>query len=90
MRICCAEVPSDLAWNTRVIRPVRIRDAIAVRRGRLVARCAGLGGDRAASVVGEEVQCLCHEQFVVLEEGAVAGVGVDAQLGVGEQLGEVE
>jgi len=40
--------------------------------------------------VAEEVQSLCHEQVVVLEDAAVAGVRVDAQLGVGQQLGEVE
>jgi len=38
----------------------------------------------------EELQRLGHEQVVVLEYAAVARVRVDAQLGVGQQAGEVE
>jgi hypothetical protein len=40
--------------------------------------------------VAQKVQRLCNEQVVVLEDAAVAGVRVNAQLGVGQQLGEVE
>jgi hypothetical protein len=38
----------------------------------------------------EEFQRLRREQVVVLEDAAVAGARVDAELGVGQQLGEVE
>jgi hypothetical protein len=43
-----------------------------------------------ARSVAKEVQCLSHEQVVVLEDAAVPGVRVDAELDVGEPLGEVE
>src|SRR5260370_33624845 len=45
---------------------------------------------RCSLSVAEESQRLCHEQVMVLEDAAVAGVRVDAELGVGQQLGEVE
>src|ERR1700724_2223322 len=45
---------------------------------------------RCSVSVAEESQRLRHEQVVVLEDAAVAGVRVDAELGVGQQLGEVE
>jgi hypothetical protein len=40
--------------------------------------------------VAEEFQRLRHEQVVVLEDAAVAGVWVDAEPGIGQQLGEME
>ena len=57
----------------------------------------GPGRGAARSALGtpctsaaEELQRLGHEQVVVLEDAAMAGVRIDAQLGVGQQLGEVE
>jgi len=47
--------------------------------------------DDAGSVsVAEEFQRLRHEQVVVLEDAAVAGVRVDAELSAGQHPGEVE
>jgi hypothetical protein len=48
------------------------------------------GGADGFRVVAEEVECLCHEHVVVLEDAAVARVRVDAELDVGQQLAEVE
>lgn len=45
---------------------------------------------RLAATSSEEVQDVRDEPFVVLKHAAVAGVGVDAEVGVGESVSEVE
>jgi len=45
---------------------------------------------RRVPSVAEEVQDLGHKHVVVLEDAAVTGVRVDAELDIRQQLGEVE